>query len=79
MHARILERQKLDISITRETQEIQRFLIHPASKVMCLRIKRKPADNFRQLTRSGLQITLKLRIVCSCTELLMKSTEEPRR
>jgi hypothetical protein len=46
MHARILEGQKLNGFITGQTREIQRFLIHPASEVMCLGIICQPADDF---------------------------------
>src|SRR5208282_6081447 len=75
-HTRILQSQKLNSPVTREAREVQRLLIHPASEVVRLSVVRKPADNFGQLSRCGLQFTFKPRIVGSRAKLIVNSTEK---
>ena len=76
MHARILERQKLNGFIASKTREIQGLLVHSASEIMRLSIIGEPANDFGQFCRSRLQITLQPRVVGSRAKLVVESTEE---
>ena len=46
MHARILERQKLDGFVAGQAGEVQRFLVHTAAEVVRFGIVGEPSDDF---------------------------------